>query len=142
MACSRDKLELNLEISLLEAEDRLVMADLALIKAKFATVRDTLADEIDELASNCTCVKVDLVSSAAEFAIDRLEKADEVAMLALVITAAIAEEAEPCLDLISLDAEMETCCSCWEKVAFSAMIVLEMATVAAFTEAMIKLEQS
>ena len=44
--------------------------------------------------------------------------------------------------LIPFEAEIDACWSCWLKVALSAMIDLDIDTVAASTEAKIKLEQS
>lgn len=109
LACNTAKLELSLDISLLEADDTLVIVDCALVSAKFAAAIDKLAEEIAELALNCTLVNVELASVTARFAIVRLEKADDVAMLALLTTTAIVDEAEPCADLMPLEAEIDAC---------------------------------
>ena len=78
----------------------------------------------------------------AKFAMVRLEKADEVTLLALRTTTLIVEVAESWADLMPLDADIDACSSCWLKVALSAMIVRDISTVALLTEAVIRLEQS
>jgi len=156
LASSKVKLALNLDTSLLEAEEMLERPELtlvivawALFSAKFATVRlelaaaiDWFADEIASLALCCTLANAEVALVATKFATVTLEKAATVATLALRTTTSMVEEAEFWADLIPLEAEMEACWSCWEKVAFKAMIVLEISTVARLTEAAMRFEQS
>ena len=133
---------MSLDTSLLETGDTLGSFDFALDEAKFAPDIDKLAEETAEFTLNCTFVNVELASVTAKSAIVRPEKAENVTILALLTTTAIFEEAEPCAILMTLEAEIEACCSCWEKVALSAIIVLEISTVAALTEGVIRFEQS
>lgn len=123
-AWAKLRLELNLNTSLLEADDTLVrskltlrICDEALLRAKFALV-------------------------TARFATVTLAKAEEVATLAFCITMAIVCDAEFCAALMPLEAEIDACWSCWLKVALRAMIVREISTVALSTRAVMRLEQS
>ena len=72
----------------------------------------------------------------------KLENAEEVTLLALSTTICIVDVAELWADLMPLEADIDACCSCCEKVALSAMIVRDISTVALLTEAVIRFEQS
>lgn len=138
MACRELRLELNLNTSLVEADNALVRTkltpatcDCALARALFALVRALFA-----------LVNAEFTLVTAKLARFRLNEADEVALLAFRETMEIDDDAEFSADLIPLEADIEACCSCCEKVAFSLIIVLEISTVARSTEAAIRLEQS
>lgn len=138
LACTKLRLELNLDTSLLEAEDTLVrsrftlvICDWALVKARFALVTAEFA-LVNAKFALVTCRNATVT----------LEKAEEVAILAFCCTTDIVCEAEFCADLIPLEAEIEACWSCWENVALSAIIVREISTVALLTDAAMRLEQS
>ena len=112
LACSKVKLELSLETSLLEADDTLFNAKFARVKLELAAAIDKFAEEIAVLALTCTLVNAELAPFAAKFATVTLEKADDVAILALWTTTAIVDEAEPCADLMPFEAEIDACWSC------------------------------
>jgi len=149
-------LALSLDTSLLEADDTLVRSELTLVivacalpKARFASVKLEVAAAIDWFAIESAVLALDWTFDNAEVALVTarlatvtLEKAATVATLALWTTTLMVEDAELWADLMPFEADIDACCSCWEKVAFSAIIVLEISTVALLTEAMMRLEQS
>jgi hypothetical protein len=103
-------------------------------------VDTSLLEDDETLATSLIEAEEKLVT--AKFATVRRENADDVAMLALWTTMLIVVDADPCADLIPFEADIDACCSCWEKVAFKAMMVLEISTVALSTDAMMRFEQS
>lgn len=61
------------------------------------------------LALDCAFVSAKLALVTARLAIVRLEKAEEVALLALRTTTCMVEVAELCADLIPLEADIDAC---------------------------------
>jgi hypothetical protein len=77
-----------------------------------ASVKLEFAAAITVLALACAFVKAKLALVTARLAIVRLEKADEVALLALRATTLMVEVAESCADLMPLEADIDACWSC------------------------------
>jgi hypothetical protein len=119
LACNKDKLELNLDTSLLEDDDTfdnakftLVIVAWALVSATFARFRLEFAAEIAVLALDWALVSAKFALVTAKLATVMLENADELAILALCTTIEMVDVAESCADLMPLDAEIEACWSC------------------------------
>jgi hypothetical protein len=133
---------LDIDDTLTSAKFKLVIVAEALVRATLEAARlelaatiETFAEESASLALNCTLV-------CALFASVRLKKAEDVTTLALDDTEVIVWLAASCADLMPFDADIDAACNCWENVALSLMIVLDISTVARSTDAAIRFAQS
>lgn len=95
------RLELNLNTSLVEADNALVRTKLTPTTCDWALARAMFA-----------LVSAEFTLVTAKLARLRLNEADEVALLAFWETMEIEDDAEFSADLIPLEADIEACCSC------------------------------